>query len=40
MTEAMSNQESGVEWRNLWGRGRVVLGKEPILAPNVNFDNI
>ena len=38
--EAMSNQESGVEWKNLWGRGRVVLGQEPILAPNVNFDNI
>ena len=37
----MSNQESGVEWKNLWGRGRgrVVLGREPILAPIVNIDN-
>ena len=38
----MSNQESGVEWKNLWGRGRgrVVLGQETILTPNVNLDNI
>ena len=37
--EAMSNQESGVEWKNLWGRGRVVIGWEPILASIVNIDN-
>ena len=36
----MSNRESGAKWEKAWGKGRVVLGKEPILAPIANIDNI
>lgn len=38
--KAMSNRESGAKWEKPWGRGKVVLGKEPILAPIANIDNI
>ena len=38
--KAMSNRESGAKWEKPWGKGRVVLGKEPILAPIANIDNI
>ena len=38
--KAMSNRESGAKWKKPWGRGKVHLGQEPILAPIVNIDNI
>ena len=36
----VATRESGAKWKKPWGRGRVVLGQEPILAPIVNIDNI
>lgn len=35
----VATHESGAKWKKPWGRGRVVLGQEPILAPIVNIDN-
>ena len=36
----VARRESGAKWKSPWGRGRVVLGQEPILAPIVNIGNI
>ena len=36
----VARRESGAKWKRPWGRGRVVLGQEPILALIVNIGNI
>ena len=33
----VAERESDAKWKKPWGRGRVVLGQEPILAPIVFF---